>query len=77
MCLTSFLRLYSQLDETENAAAAYTEYCLKEELNTQTENKSELYSAYLYLAYYHVKKNNLGEAYTCAFKCLDQEEVSN
>lgn len=75
--LTKFIsRLYDKLNMPDNAAAAFTEYCLKEDDNGGgSEDKTEVYSAYQYLANYHLKKGQLDEAFTYAYKCLENEEV--
>lgn len=73
-------RLYDKLNETENAAAAFTEYCLREEDDIQKDtvkgvDSSEFYNALQYLANYHLKKDELDNAYTYAYKCMECEEV--
>lgn len=72
-----FHRLYDKLNETDNAAAAYTEYCLKEEEQRTGvyDDQNEFFNAFQYLANYHLQKNQLEEAYTYAYKCLEHEEV--
>lgn len=70
-------RLYDNLNDVDNAAAAYTEYCLSEHKPTPYNgDQANLYSAYRYLANYHMKKGQLDDAYTYAYKCLESEEVS-
>lgn len=74
-----FFRLYDKLNDTENAAAAFTEYCLREDSNKDRayEEQTDFYNALQYLANYHLNKGNLGDAYTYAYKCLDCDEVSD
>lgn len=61
----------------DNAAAAYTEYCLKldEQKASTYEDQMEYYSALQYLANYHLNKCEFDEAYTYANKCLENEQV--
>lgn len=70
-------RLYDKLAEIENAAAAFTEFCLREDGREQktVEEQAEFYNALQYLANYHLKKGELDDAYTYAYKCLECEEV--
>lgn len=66
------------MSETESAAAAYTEFCLREEDKEVKcfEDQSDFYNALQYLANYHLKKGELDDAYTYAYRCLEFEEVS-
>lgn len=70
-------RLYDKLNEPDNAAAAFTDYCLRvDDLKEQGhEEQVEFYSAFQYLANYHLKKGELDDAYSYAYKCLEFEEV--
>lgn len=71
-------RLYDKVNESESAAAAFTEFCLREEDKDVKcfEDQTEFYSALQYLANYHLKKGELDDAYTYAYRCLEFEEVS-
>lgn len=70
-------RLYDKIKEYDNAAAAFTQFCLKEDDNKTRfgEAQNELYSAFQYLANYHLKKGCLDEAYNYAYKCMEHEKV--
>lgn len=72
-----FCRLYDKLNEPDNAASAFTDYCLRvDNLKEQGhEEQVEFYSAFQYLANYHLKKGELDDAYSYAYKCLEFEEV--
>lgn len=60
----------------DSAAAAYTEYCLKDtDQAGGYEDKVEAYTAFQYLADYHLKKGQLDEAHAYAYKCLEHEET--
>lgn len=61
----------------DNAAFAFTEYCLREveQKNANSDDQIELYNAFQYLAHYHLKKGCLDDAYANAYKCLEHEEV--
>lgn len=71
-------RLYDKVNETDNAAAVFTEYCLKEDdvKDKVFEDQTEYYNALQYLANYHLNKGNLEDAYTFAYKCIECEEVN-
>lgn len=70
-------RLYDKLKEYDNAAAAFTEYCLREEDNKArfNDDQTEFYAAFQYLANYHLKKGQLDEAYSYAYKCMENDQV--
>lgn len=70
--------MYDKLDEIENAAAVYIEYCLREEDRDDKipEEQRDYYNALQYLANYYLKKGNLDDANTYAYKCMECEEVS-
>lgn len=71
-----FYRLYDKVNDIESAAAAYTEFCLREDKGVKCfEDQSDFYSALQYLANYHLKKGELDEAYTYAYRCLEFEDV--
>lgn len=72
-----YCRLYDKVNDTESAAAAFTEFCLREEdKNVKCfEDQTEFYNALQYLANYHLKKGELDDAYTYAYRCLEFEEV--
>lgn len=68
--------MYDNFNDVDNAAAAYTEFCLSESKPTQySGEQANLYGAYRYLANYHMKKGQIDNAYTYAYKCLEYEEV--
>ncbi|KAJ8956878.1 hypothetical protein NQ318_014295 [Aromia moschata] len=75
--LIKLAKLYDKLGETENAAAAFTEFCLREEDRDIKcfEEQAEFYNALQYLANYHLKKGELDDAYTYAYKCMECEET--
>ncbi|KAJ8958555.1 hypothetical protein NQ314_006394 [Rhamnusium bicolor] len=75
--LIKLAKLYDKLNETENAAAAFTEFCLREEDREIKcfEEQAEFYNALQYLANYHLKKGELDDAYTYAYKCMECEET--
>ncbi|KAJ8918259.1 hypothetical protein NQ315_014129 [Exocentrus adspersus] len=74
--LIKLAKLYDKLNETENAAAAFTEFCLREEdKDVKFEEQAEFYNALQYLANYHLKKGELDDAYTYAYKCMECEET--
>ncbi|KAJ3632927.1 hypothetical protein MTP99_009908 [Tenebrio molitor] len=75
--LIKLAKLYDKLKEFDNAAAAFTEYCLREDENRArfNEDQSEFYSAFQYLANYHLKKGQLDDAYTYAYKCMENEKT--
>ncbi|XP_023018410.2 cell division cycle protein 23 [Leptinotarsa decemlineata] len=75
--LLKLAKLYDKLNETENAAAAFTEYCLREEDREVrcVEEQAEFYNALHYLSNYHLKKGELDDAYTYAYKCMECEET--
>ncbi|KAF5306647.1 hypothetical protein FQA39_LY08836 [Lamprigera yunnana] len=77
MALIKLAKLYDKLDEAESAAAAYMEYCLKEEDQRISgyEVETEIYNAYQYLANYHLKRGQLEEAYTHAYRCIEYNET--
>lgn len=71
-------RLYDHFNDVDNAAAAYTEYCLSDpKQSAYSSDQSDLYGAYRYLANYHLKKGRLDDAYTYAYKCVEYEQVNN
>lgn len=72
-----FFRLYDKVNEIESAAAAFTEYCLREEDRDKVAEQTEFYNALQYLANYHLKKGELDDAYTYAYKCMECEEVTS
>lgn len=65
------------MNDEHNSAAAFTDYCSKEEDQKLAgyENENELYNAYQYLSNYHLKHENLNDAYTFAYKCMEYDEV--
>ncbi|XP_044267888.1 cell division cycle protein 23 homolog [Tribolium madens] len=75
--LIKLAKLYDKLKEEDNAAAAFTEYCLREDENKArfNEDQTEFYSAFQYLANYHLKRGHLDEAKTYANKCLENEKA--
>ncbi|KAF7287587.1 hypothetical protein GWI33_005945 [Rhynchophorus ferrugineus] len=75
--LTKLAKLYDKLDEIENAAAVYIEYCLREEDRDDKipEEQRDYYNALQYLANYYLKKGNLDDANTYAYKCMECEET--
>ncbi|CAH1117785.1 unnamed protein product [Phaedon cochleariae] len=75
--LLKLAKLYDKLSETENAAAAFTEFCLREDDREMraVEEQAEFYNALQYLANYHLKKGELDDAYTYAYKCMEYEET--
>ncbi|KAG5888417.1 hypothetical protein JTB14_016321 [Gonioctena quinquepunctata] len=75
--LLKLAKLYDKLNETENAAAAFTEFCLREDDREMrcVEEQAEFYNALQYLANYHLKKGELDDAYTYAYKCMECEET--
>ncbi|KAJ8973599.1 hypothetical protein NQ317_010036 [Molorchus minor] len=81
---------YEKLDETENALKCYYKACnlgdvegtaliklAKEEDRDIKcfEEQVEFYNALQYLANYHLKKGELDDAYTYAYKCMECEET--
>ncbi|XP_017778354.1 PREDICTED: cell division cycle protein 23 homolog [Nicrophorus vespilloides] len=77
IAIVKLAKLYDRLSLVDNAAAAYTEYCLKENETKGSgyDDHMEFYSAFQYLANYHLKKGQLDDAYTYAYKCLENEET--
>ncbi|VEN45701.1 unnamed protein product [Callosobruchus maculatus] len=75
--LLKLAKLYDKCNEIENAAAAYTDFCLREEDRESKgfEDQTEFYGALQYLANYHLKKGELDDAYTYAYKCMECEET--
>ncbi|CAH1991216.1 unnamed protein product [Acanthoscelides obtectus] len=75
--LLKLAKLYDKCNEIENAAAAYTDFCLREEDKDSKgfEDQTEFYGALQYLANYHLKKGELEDAYTYAYKCMECEET--
>lgn len=65
------------MKDADNAAAAFTDYCLRmgEQPEKTHEEETEFYNAFLYLANYHIKKGQYDDAYSYAFKCLEFDEV--
>lgn len=72
-----FFRLYDKIGETDNAASAFTEYCLKDDdfKDRPYEEQAEFFAALQYLANYHLKRGELDDAYIYAYKCLECDEV--
>ncbi|CAH0556433.1 unnamed protein product [Brassicogethes aeneus] len=77
LALIKLAKLYDKLNEIDNAATAFTEYCLREDDNKEKvyEEQTEFYNALQYLANYHLKKGELDDAYTYAYKCMECEET--
>ncbi|CAG9853613.1 unnamed protein product [Phyllotreta striolata] len=77
IAILKLAKLYDKLGETENAAAAFTEFCLREDDREMkcVEEQVEFYNALQYLANYHLKKGDLDDAYTYAYKCMECEET--
>lgn len=69
--------MYDKLNLEDNAAAAYTEFCTKEEEQQSPayEDQNEYYNSLRYLANYHLRKGDLEEAHMYANKCLERDEV--
>lgn len=75
--MNSLYRLYDKINDMENAAAVFIEYCLLEEEKKEKipEEQHEYYNALQYLANYYLRKGHLDDAYTYAYKCMECEEV--
>ncbi|XP_030755026.1 cell division cycle protein 23 homolog [Sitophilus oryzae] len=75
--LTKLAKLYDKLNETDNAAAVFIEYCLREEDREDKipEDQIEYYNALQYLANYYLRKGELDDANTYAYKCMECEET--
>lgn len=75
--MITWYRLYDKLNDMENAAAVFIEYCLLEEDKKEKvpEEQHEYYNALQYLANYYLRKGHLDDAYTYAYKCMECEEV--
>lgn len=69
--------MYDKLNEPENAAAAFTDYCLQmdERKDRRNDEQVEFYNAFQYLANYYLKKGELDDAYSYAYKCLEYDGV--
>jgi anaphase-promoting complex subunit 8 len=65
-----------KLGNCDHAAVLYKEYVAECEA-TEQGDKGELCRAYKFLAAYHIKTNELNDAYHFAQKCLGYEEVSS
>lgn len=65
------------MKDPDNAAAAFTDYCLRldEQPEKTHQEETEFYNAFLYLANYHIKKGQYDDAYSYAFKCIEFDEV--
>lgn len=74
-----FFRLYDKVNDTESAAAAFTEFCQREDDKDVKcfDDQTEFYNALQYLANFHLKKGELDEAYSYAYRCLEWEEVDH
>lgn len=70
IALLRLARLYSKLDEHDQAAAAYNQYIVETE-NQGITDRDEQSSAYKYLAEYYIKQEMLDEAYDFAMKCTE------
>ncbi|XP_060518320.1 cell division cycle protein 23 homolog isoform X2 [Cylas formicarius] len=75
--LIKLAKLYDKLNERDNAAAVYIDYCLQEEEREEKimEAQTEYYNALQYLANYCLKKGELEDAYTYAYKCMECAET--
>lgn len=71
--------MYDKVNDPYNAAAAFTDYCLRmdEQQEKSHEEEVEFYNAFLYLANYHIKKGQYDDAYSYAFKCIEFDEVKH
>ncbi|BET02763.1 Cell division cycle [Nesidiocoris tenuis] len=67
-------KLFVRLMDTDQAATAFSEY-VNENDNLAGENKSELSQAHLYLANFHMNKNEIELAYQHAQSTLNFEET--
>ncbi|XP_077275865.1 cell division cycle protein 23 isoform X2 [Temnothorax americanus] len=72
MALLKLATLYEKLGEHDHAAAAYTDFVMDE---SRSVDRTELSHAYKYLAQYHLKKEQLDQAYHYAQKCLQFDET--
>ncbi|ENN80893.1 hypothetical protein YQE_02682, partial [Dendroctonus ponderosae] len=74
--LIKLAKLYDKLNDTENAAAVFIEYCVREEDKKEKviDEQPEYYNALQYLANYYLRKGQLDDAYTYAYKCIECEE---
>ncbi|XP_028154746.1 cell division cycle protein 23 homolog [Diabrotica virgifera virgifera] len=75
--LLKLAKLYDKLVLVDSAADAFTEFCLREEDRELrcVDDQTEFYNALQYLANYHLKKGELDDAYTYAYKCMECEET--
>ncbi|CAG9769755.1 unnamed protein product [Ceutorhynchus assimilis] len=75
--LIKLAKLYDKLNDVDNASAVFIDYCLKEEEKEEKvpEEQTEYYSALQYLANYYLRKGDLDDAYTYAYKCMECEET--
>jgi len=75
IALVKLAKLYEKLLEEEQAAAAYMEYLYEVTNNNMIGNMEEQAHAYKYLANYHLKMNNVEEAYIAAQKSTEYNET--
>ncbi|XP_072379805.1 cell division cycle protein 23 homolog [Diabrotica undecimpunctata] len=75
--LLKLAKLYDKLEMVDSAADAFTEFCLREEDKESrcVDDRAEFFNALQYLANYHLKKGELDDAYTYAYKCIECEET--
>lgn len=78
LALVKLAKLYDKVNDADNAASVFSEYCLREDdaKDKVYEDQTEYYNALQYLANYHMDRGNLDDAYTFAYKCVECEEVS-
>ncbi|XP_013402626.1 cell division cycle protein 23 homolog [Lingula anatina] len=74
LALIKLAKLYERLSEEDQAAAAYTDY-INETIRTGAFSTDEQAHAYKYLANYHIKHNQLDDAYIAAQKCTEYNET--
>jgi anaphase-promoting complex subunit 8 len=74
IALLKLAKLYEQINDVEQAAAAYSQYIQETERQGIPE-RDEQGSAFKFLADYYLKRDLLDEAYEFAMKCLQLADV--
>ena len=74
MALIKLANLFETLNESEQAALAYTEYVNEKERQGLFHLKEQSH-AYQYLANFHIARSNLDDAYIAAQKCIEITET--
>jgi anaphase-promoting complex subunit 8 len=71
IALFHLAKLYERTGDSEQAAAAYSQFIVDAEAEGMSDDRDQLSRAYRYLAQFHVKRGQLEDAYRYAQKCTE------